>query len=40
VCEQYLNYPVVQWRNLFVDLANQLAEFDGEEIAERVDVRD
>lgn len=28
--EKYLSYPIISWRNLFYDVANQLAEFDGE----------
>lgn len=36
IIERYLAYPVVSWRNLFIEMANQLAEFDGErEIAQR-----
>jgi len=27
-----LDYPVIYWRNLFYDIANQLAEYDGEEL--------
>ena len=30
VCEEYIDYPVYSWRNKFIDLANQIAEFDGE----------
>lgn len=30
ICEDYLAYPVFTWRNRFIDLANQIAEFDGE----------
>jgi hypothetical protein len=28
ICERYLTYPVLSWRNLFVEMANQLAEFE------------
>lgn len=28
ICEKYLTYPVLSWRNLFVEIANQLAEFE------------
>lgn len=28
---KYLAFPVISWRNLFIDLANQLAEYDGDE---------
>ena len=34
IIEKYLDYPVIAWRNLFYDMANQLAEYDGEEIME------
>ena len=30
ICEKYLSYPVLEWRNKFIDLANQLAEFFGD----------
>lgn len=30
ICEEYLLYPIFTWRNRFIDLANQIAEFDGE----------
>lgn len=32
ICMKYLNYPVLSWRSLFIDVANQLAEFDGDEM--------
>jgi len=32
LCEKYLDYPVIYWRNLFYDIANQLAEYDGDEL--------
>ena len=32
ICEKYLDYPVINWRNLFYEIANQLAEYDGEEL--------
>ena len=28
ICEKYLTYPILSWRNLFVEIANQLAEFE------------
>jgi len=28
-CQKYLQYPVLSWRSLFVEVSNQLAEFDG-----------
>ncbi|CAK84205.1 unnamed protein product (macronuclear) [Paramecium tetraurelia] len=31
ICEKYLNYPVIYWRNLFYEIANLLAEFDGDD---------
>ena len=32
ICEKYLDYPILSWRNLFYDITNQLAEYDGEEL--------
>lgn len=32
IIEKYLDYPVISWRNLFYEMANQLAEFDGEDL--------
>ena len=32
ICEKYLDYPVLSWRNLFYEMANQLAEYDGEDL--------
>mmetsp|Transcript_24071 Transcript_24071/g.21118 ORF Transcript_24071/g.21118 Transcript_24071/m.21118 type:complete len:281 (+) Transcript_24071:2815-3657(+) len=29
VSKKHIDYPVLSWRSLFVDVANQLAEFDG-----------
>ena len=31
ICVKYLSYPVLAWRNLFVEIANQLAEFEEED---------
>jgi hypothetical protein len=31
-----LVYPVFTWRNRFIDLANQIAEFDGEVAIEKI----
>lgn len=28
ICQEYLTYPVLSWRNLFIEMANQLAEFE------------
>lgn len=30
IAEKYQNYPVLSWRNLFVNLQNQLTEYDGD----------
>jgi len=35
LCEEFLTYPVFTWRNRFIDLANQIAEFDGEVAIEK-----
>jgi len=32
ICEKYLDYPVLSLRNLFYEMANQLAEYDGEDL--------
>jgi len=32
IVEKYLEYPVLSWRSLFVEIANQLAEYDGDEM--------
>jgi len=29
ISERYVEYPIISWRNLFVNLSNQLAEYDG-----------
>lgn len=29
---KYLDYPVLHWRNYFYNIANLLAEHDGEEL--------
>ena len=34
ICQKYVTYPVLSWRSLFIEVANQLAEFDGEELLE------
>jgi hypothetical protein len=34
ICEEYMDYPVLSWRNLFVEIANQLSEFDDTEVKE------
>lgn len=36
IVEKYLNYPVLSWRRLFIDIANQLAEYDGEDLDDEV----
>ena len=30
ICIDYLTYPIYTWRNKFIELANQMAEFDGQ----------
>lgn len=35
-CERYLTYPVLSWRNLFVEMANQLAEFEEADVQSRL----
>eukprot|EP00825_Cyclidium_porcatum_P021665 TRINITY_DN24093_c0_g1_i2.p1 TRINITY_DN24093_c0_g1~~TRINITY_DN24093_c0_g1_i2.p1 ORF type:complete len:319 (-),score=42.97 TRINITY_DN24093_c0_g1_i2:50-889(-) len=32
IVEKYQDYPVISWRNLFTNLQNQLAEYDGDAI--------
>jgi hypothetical protein len=32
ICEKNLTYPVLSWRNLFVEMANQLAEFEESDV--------
>ncbi|KAL4493494.1 hypothetical protein ABPG72_007502 [Tetrahymena utriculariae] len=32
IIEKYLDYPIISWRNLFYDMANQIAEYDGEDM--------
>jgi len=36
ICEKYLTYPVLAWRNLFVEMANQLAEFEEVEVQNKL----
>lgn len=31
IAEKYLKFPIIKWRNLFYQMANQISEFDGEE---------
>ncbi|CAD8142905.1 unnamed protein product [Paramecium octaurelia] len=31
ICEKYLNYPVIHWRNIFYEVVNLLAEYDGDD---------
>ena len=40
ICGEYLAYPVFTWRNRFINLANQIAEFDGEVAIENVATED
>lgn len=30
ICEKNIAYPIESWRNLFVEMANQIADYDGE----------
>jgi len=30
ICQQYDEYPVMEWRLMFLTIADQLAEFDGD----------
>ncbi|KRW99096.1 hypothetical protein PPERSA_07349 [Pseudocohnilembus persalinus] len=32
IAKKYDNYPILSWRNLFVDLKHQLQEYDGENV--------
>lgn len=34
IVKQYLNYPIISWRLLFIDIDQQLKEYDGEQIEE------
>lgn len=34
IIDKYLDYPVLSWRNLFYEMANQIAEYDGEQLQE------
>lgn len=36
LCDKYTEYPVVAWRNLFIEVANQLAEYDGDVVEEQL----
>ncbi len=36
LCEEYLTYPILTWRNLFVEIANQLAEFEETQLIENL----
>ncbi|CAD8128767.1 unnamed protein product [Paramecium sonneborni] len=38
ICEKYLNYSVIYWRNLFYEIANLLAEFDGDEDQKELEI--
>jgi hypothetical protein len=43
ICQNYYQYPVLSWRNLFIEIANQLSEYDGEdavEVVEEIDSAD
>ena len=32
----YLTYPVLYWRNLFIEIANQLAEYEEKELTKKL----
>jgi len=34
ICDKYLDYPLLSWRSWFYEISNQIAEYDGEVIAE------
>lgn len=34
LCEKYLDYPIITWRSLFMEIANQLSDFDGDAMDE------
>ena len=34
VVKKYLNYPIISWRLLFIDIDQQLREYDGEQVEE------
>jgi hypothetical protein len=36
ICEKYLMYPVLTWRNLFIEIANQLAEYEELELSSQL----
>ena len=36
ICEKYFDYPIVSWRSLFIEIANQLAELEGETAEKKV----
>jgi hypothetical protein len=38
ICEKYFDYPVTSWRTRFIEIANQLAEIEGETAEVKADV--
>lgn len=34
IIDKYLDYHVISWRNIFYEMANQIAEYDGEQLLE------
>jgi len=36
ICMNYLTYPILRWRNLFVEIANQLAEFEETQLIKNI----
>ena len=39
-CLKYLTYPILEWRKLFIGVANQIAELDGDDMIEDADLDD
>lgn len=35
ICDEYIVFPVLTWRNLFVEMVNQLAEFEETELLDK-----
>ena len=36
ICSKYLAYPVLKWRNLFIEIANQMAEYEETELTSKL----
>jgi hypothetical protein len=39
ICEKYFDYPIISWRSLFIEVANQLAELEGDQTVKKVEVQ-